>query len=145
MPNFWRFCLSSTKELATGARGAGFPLFTQLPRAKIPQGACNVVLSHLSQNRAEDVGKEQQVQVSGVLEVLGDEVKIRPSIATSPGRLWCSLEPRRASEVGPRPGPATQVSSKHGHVGTARLKKAFCNLRSEAPTATAELRRQQFS
>jgi len=104
-----------------------------------------VVLSHLSQNRAEDVGKEQQVQVSGVLEVLGDEVKIRPSIAISPGRLWCSLEPRKASEVGPRPGPATQVSSKHGHVGTVRLKKAFCNLRSEAPTAKAELRRQQFS
>ena len=104
-----------------------------------------MVLSHLSQNRAEDVGKEQQVQVSGVLEELGDEVKIGPSIAISPGRLWCSLEPRKASEVGPRPGPATQVSSTHGHVGTARLKKAFCNLRSEAPTATAELRRQQFS
>ena len=35
-----------------------------------------MVLSHLSQNRAEDVGKEQQAQVSGVLEVLGDEVKV---------------------------------------------------------------------
>jgi len=106
-----------------------------------------VVLSHLSQNRAEDVGKEQQAQVSSVLEVLGEEVKIRPSIAISatlttpisPERLWCSLEPRKASEVGPRPGPATQVSSGCGHVGSARLKKAFCNLRSEAPTAKAEL------
>jgi hypothetical protein len=76
MPNFRRFCLSFTKELATGARGVGFLYLLNYRERKFRKGACDAVLSHLSQNRAEDVGKEQQVQVSGVLEVLGDEVKV---------------------------------------------------------------------
>lgn len=57
MPNFRRFSLSLNKELATGARGAGFLYLLNYRERKFPKGACDVVLSHLSQNRAENVSK----------------------------------------------------------------------------------------